>query len=617
MAKLPMGFKNFKKVGGDEHHTIMRHSDGHEIKIAHKPLSPKIRSELISLKSEAPKAMADGGEVKDDVPEPNPKKAADFQRGAMSGPTPLGQAYQNLKEGLGLASPSPKQDSQKGYAEGGEVQQDQQPNPTPAPVTINIGGGMPQMPTNLASVPPAQPMPIDQAQGQQQLPVQASADAPQSSSNTIDYSKLIPQEQARKAVEDAPYGTAQPQQAPAPQQPKVSQLAQVPNAGDQSQQQQSQGSQDPYGTESYLNAYMQGLGEQKAGLAGQAAAEGQMGRQQAVQLNQAIQRQQQAVADYKNNYNKLDQERNSFIQDYQNQHINPNHYLQSMGTGQKISTAIGLILGGLGSGGTGSNPAQAFLHDQITRDIEAQKAEMGKKENLLSANMRQFGNLRDASDMTRVMQMDIVSNQLKEAAAKATDPMAKARALKEAGVLDQQAAPVLSQMAMRRSLMSGISGQDVDPAQKIRMLGTAGIIPQPQQAAMYKELTEAQAMNRAKDNIMGAFDKVIGLNTVSNRLSSPIQSKRQIDSIVDPIVAALSKETAGRFTEQDAQMLYKLFPSAGDNNDTTKTKRNQIVKLITEKMNFPQLNAYGINPISAGRYGMSGDKKIQMLPPVR
>jgi len=53
------------------------------------------------------------------------------------------------------------------------------------------------------------------------------------------------------------------------------------------------------------------------------------------------------------------------------------------------------------------------LNRQIDRDIDAQKATLGRKESLLSANMRQFGNLHDATQMTKVMQTDIVSNQLK------------------------------------------------------------------------------------------------------------------------------------------------------------------------------------------------------------
>lgn len=53
--------------------------------------------------------------------------------------------------------------------------------------------------------------------------------------------------------------------------------------------------------------------------------------------------------------------------------INPNQYIQNMGTGQKTLTALGLVLSGMGAGLTGQpNMAQEMLQKNIDRDIAAQ-----------------------------------------------------------------------------------------------------------------------------------------------------------------------------------------------------------------------------------------------------
>jgi len=51
--------KKFKKVASDKHTTTLKHDDGHEFKVVHSVLSPKMRKEVERL------PMADGGEIPD------------------------------------------------------------------------------------------------------------------------------------------------------------------------------------------------------------------------------------------------------------------------------------------------------------------------------------------------------------------------------------------------------------------------------------------------------------------------------------------------------------------------------------------------------------------------
>ena len=90
------------------------------------------------------------------------------------------------------------------------------------------------------------------------------------------------------------------------------------------------------------------------------------------------------------NNEKLNQEGKAIADDYLTKQVDPEHYWSSLSTPAKISTNIGLILGGIGAGLTrGENLAYKMLQANIDRDMAAQKAEMGKKENLLQFNMKQ------------------------------------------------------------------------------------------------------------------------------------------------------------------------------------------------------------------------------------
>jgi hypothetical protein len=438
---------------------------------------------------------------------------------------------------------------------------------------------------------PAQPAPTiyDRVNNFLSLPGEADEEA-------------LKQWQAGRAVDNSKMAQAPQMQGPSPASVGEPTLASNP---------------DPLGMDAYAKNYLGALGEEKAGIRQEAAAQGQMGKDQLVAEQAQQQFMQKAAQDYQQTYSGLQKEYQAVINDVKNQHINPNHYMENISAGKKVATAIGLILGGMGSGLTGGeNPAAKFLQMQIQNDIEAQKANLGKSETLLSANMRQFGNLHDATQMTLAMQNGIYASRLREAAAKSMDPIAKARALQEAGKLDAQAAPIMQQLAMKKAAMGGVQGVQ-DPAQKIRFGVMAGIIPQGEGEHLYKELGDAQNMVRARDNILSAFEKVNKLNTLYSRTTSPLQSRSQIAAIKDPLVAALSKETAGRFTEQDAKFLDGLFPHVSDNAQTVAAKKQQIDKLISEKMHFPRLQAFGINPLGEQRYGEGGQKKIQLGPPVK
>ncbi len=384
----------------------------------------------------------------------------------------------------------------------------------------------------------------------------------------------------------------------------------IPNMQDVGQSQNPMGAMD----KAMAGGYNQAVGQQLAGFNQAANAQGQLGNENARIAQQQGHAQASLAADANNKMQGYMEDYDKAMQDYKDGHINPNHYAESMGSVGKVKTAIGLMLGGIGGGLTGQeNPALKFLNQQIERDIDAQKTDLGKKANLLTANLHKMGNLKDATEMTRAMMMGIQASQFQEAAAKAQGPMARATALQEAGKLHERVAPIMAQIGMRQALMGGMKGGGVDPAMAINFMA-----PEGQKVELMKQYQTAQNMSKQKDNLLNAFDQVNKINTVAGRLTSPLQSSRQAETLTQPLLAQLIKDSEGRITPQDTAMMEGLFPKPGDSDPTRRLKRNQLNKFVSEKMNFPGLDMYGYRPSAGGRFDANGkDRLPPMAPPIK
>lgn len=631
-------FSGWKKFSTNGKNTIMAHPNGHKMIIQHKHLKPEHLEQLHSLPfamaAEKPAKgvrslpkLADGGKVSqgDDIPEAPKKNAQQMQQGATSGSPSASEAWGNLKSGLGFAEGGAVSKGKrpkgrwKWMAEGGEVAEEIPGDPAPSPqpdvdpelqkkrefynheTSVPTGRGFVPAPDKQFGPNGEAPQTFDAAAA-----ARADEDYTKAQQNDADA-----QQQAAIAAQADNKGRQSMGLAPLPGPMAQAAAQQNPALQGQVAQATKASPNDPYGTQAFSDAYSKGIGEQKQGMSQEAAAQQRMGDAEAQRLATAQDTQQHTLQDYQTHYQNLDNERQSLIKDINNQHIDPNHYLGDMDTASRISTAVGLIAGGIGGAITHQgNPALTYLNSQIDRDIEAQKANLGKSENLLSANMKQFQNSRDATDMTRVMQNDILSNQMKQEAAKATGPLAKARLLEAAGALDAQSAPIMSQIAMRKTLLSGMASGHIAPEQVVR-----AIVPEKEQEPMYKELKSAQSMAKGRDNLLAAFDSLKTLDTVGNRAMSPFQTPKQVNAIKEPLLAQLVKDSEGRITPQDTKMIDAFFPAYGDSAQTQAIKRAQMNKFISEKMNFPQLKAYGIDVSQSGRFNDKGKSRIPESAP--
>lgn len=119
--------------------------------------------------------------------------------------------------------------------------------------------------------------------------------------------------------------------------------------------------------------------------------------------------------------------------------VDPGRWWATRSTGGKIAGIIGLALGAIGAGNDGINRAAGMIQQNIDRDIDAQKAEhelrlkkgQGAVDSAQSMYAMNHAALQDdlaAQSATKASALELADNKLKQIAATAQSPIAKANA---------------------------------------------------------------------------------------------------------------------------------------------------------------------------------------------
>lgn len=490
-----LNFKDFSHVHTKDGCSVFKHKQGHFLRIYHDKLSPENKEEVLK--------MAKGGKVEKHETNQTvaPVRQSSVGRTAADALSKLGGTLSPhgrvaivqapvsanphgrvLDETGNLKQSGEGSAKGKRFAEGGEVSDDSQSSDQP-----NIAD-------SLYSTDPQAAAPVLQQrydEGKEAAKDDTSKELAQREmvehSFQGPFGDSTPEEQLRAAqglIHHKEYqsevGAQDAQQAQTtqdalaqahaqlglgdtpPQEQQVglhSGLGAEPQAPTQDPAQQPQGAQNPYG------GIMGGYAEEKAGIDAEARAKGDLGAKQADVLAKQQAAVQSMQQDYQQRYNALDAERQAHIADIQAGHIDPNKYwvgdANGNGSHSRIASAIGMILAGFNPAGT-PNAAINFLQQQQEMNLKAQAQNLDSKQNLLRANLEQFHNMDQAMTMTRLMQNDVVSNQLAQEAAKAQNPMAKAQALQAKGMIDQKSAMFQRQLAIMGTA-AGMSGKADSP----------------------------------------------------------------------------------------------------------------------------------------------------------
>lgn len=138
---------------------------------------------------------------------------------------------------------------------------------------------------------------------------------------------------------------------------------------------------------------------------------------------------QNGMKDFQSRMAEANKETDRLIADVATQKVNPNHYFENMGTGNKIAAAIGLALGGFSSGATGGeNLALKTINQAIANDIDAQKSNIEGKKNLISLNFQKTNNMMAAEQMTFAQMAAVAKGKVDSLMAQNLSPEAKQKA---------------------------------------------------------------------------------------------------------------------------------------------------------------------------------------------
>lgn len=348
------------------------------------------------------------------------------------------------------------------------------------------------------------------------------------------------------------------------------------------------------------------FGQEAQGIKEKANAEASQAKQQAGLEQQYQQTLQQAQDNWAQNSKQMQDEIMNVVGDVDRKVINPKHYLENMGTTSKVATAIGLLLGGIGGGITGtSNPAMDFLNKQIDRDIESQKAQQQNRQTIYHAYLEKYHNAQIADSMARATQYGIYASQLKQAAAQNGSALAQAQAKINLGELEQRALP----WVMKSNFLQNVGQIDqaaartgskspIPPEKLVQYSGA----PQQDQQKMFEEIKDRQIINKISNPILNAFDQAAkevrplsgGINTSGTAFIPGMDSAAQ--KKWEALINTTIKETE-QTTRAAAFKSVKdnLLPQFGDNDSTIKSKRAGLIEYLKSHAAAPVSKGYGID----------------------
>ena len=336
---------------------------------------------------------------------------------------------------------------------------------------------------------------------------------------------------------------------------------------------------------------------------------------------------QASIDSYNSSVKHLDDERQGFIQDVKDGHVDPEKYWQNH---SKLMAGIGMIVAGFNPTNN-PNAAIAFLKNQMDLNIRAQEKNLDSSQNLLRANTAQYGNLRDGMMMTRIQQNDLMSNQLEQAAAKAATPMAQAQLMKAAGHFKLESAPMAQQFAMRRALMSMNNGgpqseetldhtinalRVMNPEMAKEMASRRvpgfgmGTVAVPE--GIRKEITEKKGLNDAAQDLF-AYSKthtniVPGTKDYNYGVAKALAFQQKVrEGLLGTVFRESEKPLLEKFVNDNPAGAFKTI--------TTQPQLKAIID--SNRLGLHEtLQSYGLKP-GAGSNVMSGGQDQQQQEPMR
>lgn len=227
--------------------------------------------------------------------------------------------------------------------------------------------------------------------------------------------------------------------------------------------------------------------------------------------------------DHQAHINDWSNEQQALTNDFNNFKLDPKAVWHKADTPNKVMAGISILLSGIGQGlsGSGHNSAMDVLNRTMDADLDAQKAELGKKHNLLSLNLQKYGNLQTAYAQTKAQQLASLQSELQRVENTASDAQVRSRAGQAKAAVSLEAGKMGQQVAQDKFWRGVATGetplrpQDVNliPESHKELKESAVIIPGEQRLHFAKDKETAKVAN---DAIRSASDLDRALTEASN-----------------------------------------------------------------------------------------------------
>lgn len=427
----------------------------------------------------------------------------------------------------------------------------------------------------------------------------------------------------------AKMGLANEGPAPAP----VQDYKQAAADQGQPQQPQQQG-QGGGGIPDYGSLMGQAYSMGNRGIEDQAKAEAALGQAQAGVLEKQQENDTAIQAHYQSTIKDLDSERQAHIADIQNGYVNPDKYWsgyklpngQQVDGHSKVAAAIGMLIAGFNPTSR-PNAATELLQHQMDQSLEAQKTNLQSDHNLLRANLDQFRNVKDATDMTRVMMNDAMQHKLELEAAKAKTPMAQAALYQAKAKLAQDIAPLAMTMSLRQTVGRINNDPNLPPGalsqavSQVRMLN-------PEMGKDLQERLVPNADGNGKERLAsipvpaGVRSEIVAKQNLQDKSAKLYQWSKANSGTLSP-----SKMAEGRVLAADLQNAYREGINGGvfkkgeqefiDNIvDSHPDKFFAGIRVLPKLEGVMKSNEGSLNTLKAG-YGLPATHSAAQQTPVK
>lgn len=284
--------------------------------------------------------------------------------------------------------------------------------------------------------------------------------------------------------------------------------------------------------------------------------------------------------------------------------VKPDTMFHDGDTSGNIVRAISLALGGAASHWTGGrNLALDTINRSIDKDLEAQKADLGRRQTLLSTVMDQTKNLQQAQMISRNHLMDIARLKIDEAAAKNTDLSVAQNAAQLKQQMHEQmlklGMPVMQNL-MKAKIRSGpvsaqdlaIYGEDEDRKNAVKV------------GDVYYPAGDPKTASELNSKLASASHLSAGAGRLSQLNPAIPEDREMAEQIMTAMGVDIAKVTGGRMTPAFLDMLKKemirnpaQFMSYAGKNPNQANSR--MVKDITDSVlgeAAQSLRGYSVGP---------------------